>query len=117
MRLNLRFGLCQPQFLNKDLYPRLIFIIAPPIAVINMQDRFQISQKLSLGDEGCDFLTNYRGAAKPAANQNAIASLSSFILPQLYADIMKGNHRSVLFGCRDSNFEFPGQEGKFRMAG
>ena len=103
------------QLVDEDLDPRLVFVVAPSVAIVDAQTRLGIGDQLIERHKIADARRNHRGAAHAAANVKRRADLARLVLHNLDADIMQAHRCTVCLGCDNSDFEFAWQIHEFGM--
>ena len=58
------------EFVHQDLDARLVFVVAPAIEIVDAHDRFEIGEKLVLGQEVAHRDADHRRAALAAADHD-----------------------------------------------
>jgi hypothetical protein len=107
----------RPQRLDQDLDAGLVDVVAPPVLVVDPQDRFQIRQQIALGQKLADDLADDRGAAQPAADQHPKTDFALLVPEQIQADVVDLSRRAVVNGAGHGDLELARQIGKFRVEG
>ena len=104
-------------FVDGDLDPRLILVIAPTERVVDRQDGLDIGQQVGDGQEIADRDANHRGAAQTATDHHFEPRLSGSIAVHPQADVMGAGHGAVIGTAGDGDLELAGQELEFRVVG
>ncbi|MDT4841363.1 hypothetical protein FQZ97_752150 [compost metagenome] len=105
------------QRLDQDLDPRLVLVVAPPVAVVDPQDGLDVGQQVTPVQAVADLLAEDRRAPEPAAHHHPQAHLGVFVAVQVEADIVHLHSGAVLFGGAEGDLELARQEEEFRVDG
>jgi hypothetical protein len=84
-----------PEFLDQDLDPRLVLVVAPPVAVVHAQHRVEIGQQMLCGKEGADLVADDRRAAQTATDDHGKAGPAVIVEQGLQADVVHHHRRTV----------------------
>ena len=103
------------EFVDEDLDPSLVLVVAPAVAVVDAQAGLGIADQVLSRDEVADFRSDHRGAAHAAADEEFRAQFARVIVDQLDTDIVQAHGCPVGVAGDHSEFEFPGEIGKFRV--
>ena len=112
--LDLAGVFCGAQLVDQDLDPRLVFVVAPAVAVVDTQGGLGIGYQLIQRNEIADQRGDHRGAAHAPAR---IELRAHFAVPlhDADADIVQPHRRAVFFGRDHRDLELARQVAEFRM--
>ena len=103
-------------FVEQDLDPRLVNIVAAAVAIVDAQARFEIAEQIVGGDEVADFVADHRGAAHAAADEDLPAE-HTVTLQQLNPDIVQPHRRTVFVRRDHRDLELARQVSEFGVEG
>ena len=98
--LDLRAEHLGRQFLDQDLDARLVFVVAPAIAVVDAQHGVEVGQQMLPRQELADHRADDRRAAETAADQHAETDVALVVVLRLQADVVHLDRGAVLFARR-----------------
>ena len=110
-----KFGLDLPgiflcaQFMDEDLDPRLVLVVAPPVAVVDPEAGLAIGDELVERHEVADQRCDHRRAAHAAADIELRAQRASRVLHQPDADIVQPHRGAVGLGGDHRHLELARQ--------
>ncbi|MNP03554.1 hypothetical protein D3C76_954430 [compost metagenome] len=105
------------QRLDQDLDPRLVFVVAPAVAVVDPQDGFDIGQQVPPVQPVANLLAEDRRAPQAAAHQDPQAHLARLVAVEVEADVVHLDRRAVFLGGAEGDLELARQEEEFRVDG
>ncbi|MND98090.1 hypothetical protein D3C80_904290 [compost metagenome] len=105
------------QRLDQDLDPRLVLVVAPPVAVVDPQDGLDVGQQVAPVQAVADLLAEDRRAPQAAAHQHAQAHFTGFVAVEVEADVVHLDRRAVFFGGAEGDLELARQEEELRVDG
>ena len=111
-RFDLAAVFVRAEFVDQDLDPRLVHIVAAAVAIVDAQARFEIAHQIVGGDEILDLRPDHRGAAHAAADEDLCAEFA-ITLHQLDADIVEAHRGAILVAGDHREFELAGQVAEF----
>src|SRR6267378_1455325 len=85
-------------FLHQDLDARLVDVVAPPVAVIDPQDGFDIRKEVPPRQKFADDESDRRRAAQAPADQHAEPHLALLVLEGVQADVVHRDRGAVRLG-------------------
>ena len=74
--------------LHQDLDARLVDVVAPAMAVVDPQDRFEVGEQIRPRQKVADHLADHRRAAQAAAHQDFETRLALRIALQVQTDVV-----------------------------
>jgi len=102
--------------MDRNLNPRLIFVVTTSQQVPNADHGFKIRKDVIHRHEFTDHLANHGRAAQATADNDPHAQFT-VLFDNLQSDIMGVNNRAVLFCACYGHLEFAGQELELWMIG
>ena len=105
------------QCLDQNLDPRLVLVVAPAVAVVHPQHRFDVGQQMLPRQALANLQTEDRRAPQTAADDHPQEHLPVVIGVKIKADVMHHDRRAVLLRRADGDLEFARQEQEFRVDG
>ena len=100
-------------FLDQDLDPRLVHVVAASKAVVDAQDRVEIVEYFLPRQEFANHMADDRCASEPAADQHAKSDLAGLVAHRVHADIVDERRGAIDRRPAHCNLEFPRQIGEF----
>ena len=112
--LDLPLILLDADFMDQDLDPRLVLVVAATIAIIDAQAGFQIRNNLIFGHEVPDKRGNHWRPPHAAAGIDFRAD-HAIALDQFQPDVMQPHRRAIIVRRDHRNLELARQIGEFRV--
>jgi len=104
----------EPQILDEDLDPRLVFVVPAAIAVIDPQDGFEVVEQLGSRQKFVEQLAAQRCSAQTATNVDGEARLAVLVQHGAGTDIVEMYRGTIFFTAADGNLELARQKQEFR---
>ena len=86
--LDLAREFLRAELVHQDLDAGLVDIVAPAVLVVGAQDRLDVAEQITLGQERFDGLADERGAPEPAAHDHLEAGLAGSVAVHPQADVV-----------------------------
>ena len=102
---------------HQNLDAGLVFVVPPPLAVIDPHDGLKSGEQIGLGHEGENLLADDRGAPEPAAGENAEAGLALLVAGHIDSDVMHLNGGLIHLSPAHGDLELARQIGELRVEG
>src|SRR5579871_3601139 len=99
---------------HQYLDARLVDVVASPVAVVDPQDRLQVSEQVRQRQELADHRADDRRTSEAPADPDGEADVAAVIAPQLQADVVYLGGRPVLRRAGHRDLELARQVGEFR---
>ena len=93
--LDLLAELVGAALLHQDLDARLVEVVAPPVAVVDAQDRLEVGEQVPPRQELAHHVADHRRAAEPAAGEDLESDFIQVISYCMQADVVHGDRRTV----------------------
>ena len=106
-----------PLSLDQDLDACLVGVVAPPEAVVDADDRFQVNEDLLPRYEGVDLAGDEGCAAHAPAHQHPKAHFAQGVAVQFQPDVVPGDGGAVFAGAAHGDLELARQEGELGVQG
>ena len=113
--LDLTRELRRRQFLDQNLDPRLVDVVAPAVPVVDAQDRVEIVEQLGCRKEISDHVPDHRRAALAATDDDPEARPAGCVAHRLRADVVDQPRRAVDRRAGDRDLELARQERELRV--
>ena len=103
--------------MDENFDPRLIFVVAATMQIVNAQNRFKVRENILFQNKVADLFGDHRRAAKPTPYINLKAKRPFRVFLDLEANVMHLNGGPVMLCCCYRNFELARQEREFGVQG
>jgi hypothetical protein len=110
--LDLRDDLLGAGLVHEDLDARLVLVVPPSLAVVDVQDRLEVGQQVGLRQELPHRLADHRRAPEPAAHDHLVARLARVAPHHPEPDVVRLGHRPVVRRAGDRDLELARQPGE-----
>src|SRR2546423_1281605 len=108
-------GFLGAAFLHQDLNARLVDVVAPPVAVVDTQDGFDIGQQVPPRQKVADDESDRRSAAQAPDDQHAEPHLALRVLDRVQTDVVHRNRGAVRLGAVHRELELAREIGELGM--
>ena len=110
LRLDLLAKRVEALLVHEDFYARLVLVVAPALEIVDAQDRLDIAEQVTFGQEVAHLAADEGRAAETAADIDGKAELARLVAHDLKADVVHLDHRAVVRRAVDRDLELARQE-------
>ena len=101
--------LVDAHLVDDDLDARLVDVVAPPVHVVDAQDRLDVRQQMLRREPLADRVADVRRAAEAAADEHLEPDLALLVLVHPQADVVHGHGRAIVRRARHGDLELARQ--------